>query len=136
MTRTVARTFSPEFTYSADLLLPTVLPAGVGGKKQLSLAEQLQDSAIVFEVWLVFRFISLLPEKRFPEKCHFRPWLFKNLDSAFHEINLHPGVKYMYLGNQVRYPLYSALLLLNNKSQHFLLINGKQIEEELGYNFH
>ena len=73
VTRTVARTFSPEFTYSADLLLPIVLPAGVGGKKQLSLAEQLEDSAIVFEVWLVFRFISLLPEKRFPEKCHFRP---------------------------------------------------------------
>ncbi|CAH3017538.1 unnamed protein product, partial [Porites evermanni] len=51
VTRTVARTFSPEFTYSADLLLPIVLPAGVGGKKQLSLAEQLEDAAIVFEVW-------------------------------------------------------------------------------------
>lgn len=76
VTRTVARTFSPEFTYSADLLLPIVLPAGVGGKKQLSLAEQLEDSAIVFEVWLVFRFIFLLPEKHFPEKCHFRPWLW------------------------------------------------------------
>ena len=79
VTRTVARTFSPEFTYSADLLLPIVLPAGVGGKKQLSLAEQLEDSAIVFEVWLVFRFIFLLSEKHFPEKCHFRPWLFKSL---------------------------------------------------------
>ena len=79
MTRTVARTFSPEFTYSADLLLPIVLPAGVGGKKQLSLAEQLEDAVIVFEVWLVFRFISFLPEKHFPEKCHFMPWLFNSL---------------------------------------------------------
>ena len=60
----------------------------------------------------------------------------QKLDSAFHEINLRPGVKYMYLGNQVRYPLDSTLLLLNNKGQHFLLINGKQIEEEVGYSFH
>lgn len=92
VTRTVARTFSPGFTYSADLLLPIVLPSGVGGKKQLSLAEQLEDSVIVFEVWLVFRFTSLLPEKRLLEKCHFRPLLFKSV-IVLSTINHCPGVK-------------------------------------------
>ena len=52
VTRTVARTFSPEFSYNADLLLPVVLPSDVIGiKKNLSLAEQLEESEIMFEVW-------------------------------------------------------------------------------------
>ena len=52
MTRTVAQTFSPEFYYNADILLPLVLPTDVSGsKRNLSLAEQLEKSEIVFEVW-------------------------------------------------------------------------------------
>ena len=52
VTRTVARTFSPEFSYNADVLLP-VVPSNVGGKRNLSLAEQLEDSEMLFEVWYV-----------------------------------------------------------------------------------
>lgn len=52
MTRTVAQTFSPEFSYNADILLPVVLPSDVSGtKRNLSLAEQLEESEMVFEVW-------------------------------------------------------------------------------------
>lgn len=52
VTRTVARTFSPEFSYNADILLPVVLPSDVSGtKRNLSLAEQLEKSEMVFEVW-------------------------------------------------------------------------------------
>ena len=51
MTRTVARTFSPEFSYHADILLPVVVPSGVSGKGNVSLAEQLEESEMVFEVW-------------------------------------------------------------------------------------
>ena len=51
VTRTVARTFSPEFSYNADMLLPVVVPSGVRRKGNLSLAEQLEDSEMLFEVW-------------------------------------------------------------------------------------
>lgn len=52
MTRTVAQTFSPEFSYNADILLPVVLPSDVSGtKRNVSLAEQLEESEMVFEVW-------------------------------------------------------------------------------------
>ena len=51
MTRTVARTFSPEFSYNADILLPILVPSGVRGKGNLCLAEQLEDSEMIFEVW-------------------------------------------------------------------------------------
>lgn len=51
MTRTVARTFSPEFSYNADILLPVIVPSGVAGKGNVSLAEQLEDLEMTFEVW-------------------------------------------------------------------------------------
>ena len=52
VTRTVARTFSPEFSYNADILLPIVLPGDVSGtKRNPSLGEQLEKSEMVFEVW-------------------------------------------------------------------------------------
>lgn len=52
VTRTVAQTFSPEFSYNADILLPVVLSSDVSGtKRNLSLAEQLEESEMVFEVW-------------------------------------------------------------------------------------
>ena len=52
MTRTVARTFSPEFSYNADILLPVVIPSIASGiKRNLSLAEQLEESEMVYEVW-------------------------------------------------------------------------------------
>ena len=52
VTRTVARTFSPEFSYNADILLPVVLPSDVSGtNRNLNLAEQLEKSEMVFEVW-------------------------------------------------------------------------------------
>ncbi|PFX28573.1 C2 domain-containing protein 3 [Stylophora pistillata] len=51
VTRTVARTFTPEFSYNADISLLLVTPSGVNGRGDLSLAEQLEDSEVVFEVW-------------------------------------------------------------------------------------
>ena len=52
VTRTVARTFSPEFSYNADILLPVVIPSIASGiKRNLSLAEQLEESEMVYEVW-------------------------------------------------------------------------------------
>ena len=51
VTRTVARTFSPEFSYNADILLLLFTPSGVNGRGNLRLAEQLEDSEVMFEVW-------------------------------------------------------------------------------------
>lgn len=51
VTKTVARTFTPEFSYKADLLVPILVPTGATGSGNISLAEQLEDSEMLLEVW-------------------------------------------------------------------------------------
>ncbi|XP_068718257.1 C2 domain-containing protein 3-like isoform X2 [Montipora capricornis] len=51
VTKAVARTFTPEFSYDANILLPILMPSGATGKGKLSLAEQLEDSEMLIEVW-------------------------------------------------------------------------------------
>ena len=50
--RTVARTFAPEFAHHSEFLMPVVFRENVD-ESACSLAEILENSEAVFEVWLV-----------------------------------------------------------------------------------